>query len=83
MDSLQQCMNVLRILALKSADPNSYLLAEREFSGYLQGPGASPEELNEAIDRKAEASRVHVEFWTTMKEFVSRGRPDGPENRCG
>ena len=33
MDSLQQCMNVLRILALKSADPNSYVLAEREIGG--------------------------------------------------
>jgi hypothetical protein len=76
MDRLQQCMNVLHILALQSADPNSYLLAEREISGYLQSPGASLEKLNEAIDRKAEASRVHIEFWTTMQDFVSRGRPD-------
>jgi hypothetical protein len=51
-------------------------LAEREISGYLQSPGASLEKLNEAIDRKAEASRVHIEFWTTMQKFVSRGRAD-------
>ena len=76
MDSLQQCMNVLHTLALQSADPNSYVLVEREISGYLQSPGASLEKLNEAIDRKVEASRLLLEFWTTMREFVSRKRPD-------
>ena len=73
-------MNVLQILALQSADPNSYLLAEREISGYLQSPDASLEKLNEAIDRKAEASRVHNEFWTKMQEFVSRERPSEPRD---
>ncbi len=71
-------MNVLHILALQSADPNCYVLAEREISDYLQTPGASPEELGEAIERKAGASRVCVEFWTAIKEFVSRGRLDEP-----
>jgi hypothetical protein len=78
MDRLQQCMNVLHILALQSADPNSYLLAEREMGAYLKSPGASLEKLNEAIDRKAETSRVHIQFWTTMQEFVSRGQPNEP-----
>ena len=32
MDSLKLCIDVLRALALQSANPNSYLLAEREIS---------------------------------------------------
>jgi hypothetical protein len=75
-DRLQQCMNVLHILALQSADPNCYVLAQRD--GYLQSPGASLVKLNEAIDRKVETSRIYIEFWTTMQEFVSRGRPNEP-----
>jgi hypothetical protein len=69
MDRLKQCMDVLHILALQSADPSCYALAEREISGYLQSPGASLERLNEAIDRKAETC---TEFWKAMQEFVSR-----------
>lgn len=69
-------MDVLHVLALQSSDPNCYVLAEREIGGYLQSPGASLEKLNEAIDREAETSRHYIEFWTTMQEFVSRGRPD-------
>ncbi len=68
---------MLHILALQSADPNCYVLAEREISDYLQSPGASLEELIEAVDRKVRASRVCIEFWTAILEFV-RGRPDEP-----
>jgi hypothetical protein len=71
-------MNVLNILSLQSDDPNCYVSAERQISRYLQSPGASLEKLSEAIDRKAETSRVYIRFWTTMHEFVSRGRPGEP-----
>jgi len=78
MDRLQQCMNVLHILAQQSADANSYVLAEREIGEYLKGPGASLEKLNEEIDRKAGTGRVCTEFWTAMQEFVSRAQLDEP-----
>ena len=66
-------MNVLNILALQSADPNSFVLAEREMSEYLKSPGASLEKLNEEIDRKAETTRICTEFWKSMQEFLGRG----------
>ena len=60
----------------QSADPNWYLLAEREITQYLQSSEASPQKLREAIDREAETSQDYVTFWTTMQELVSDLQPD-------
>jgi hypothetical protein len=76
MDRLKLCMDALRALAIQSADPNWYLLAEREITQYLQSPEASPQKLLEAIDREAETSQDYVTFWTTMQELVSDLQPD-------
>jgi len=76
MDRLKLCMDVLRALSLQSADPNWYSLAEREIVHYLSGSGASLQNLQDAIDREAEASDNYVTFWTTLQEFVSTVRPD-------
>ena len=76
MDRLKLCMDALRALALQSANPNYYPLAEKEISQYLQSSGASLQRLREAIDREAETSLEYVTFWTTMQEFVSRPRAD-------
>jgi hypothetical protein len=73
-------MNVLNILSLQSEDPNSYVSAERQISGYLQSPGASLEKLSEAIDRKAETSRVYIRFWTTMGLLPTSGATVKPIN---
>jgi hypothetical protein len=70
-------MDVLRSLALQSSDPNWYLLAEREITRYLQSSGASLQNLQEAIDREAEASEDYVTFWTTMQELASDLPPPG------
>ena len=75
-DRLKLCMDALRALSLQSADPNWYLLAEREITQYLQNPEASLKKLSEAIDREAETSEEYVTFWTTMQELVSDLRPD-------
>ena len=76
MDRLKLCMDALRALSLQSADPNWYLLAEREITQYLQNPEASLQKLSEAIDHEAEISEEYVTFWTTMQELVSDLRPD-------
>ena len=75
-DRLKLCMDALRALAIQSADPNWYLLAEREITQYLQSPEASPQKLREAIDREAETSQDYVTFWTTMQELVSDLQPN-------
>ena len=71
MDRLELCMDALRSISLQSADPNWYPWTERQIVAYLNGPGASLQKLQEAIDREAEASQHYVTFWTTMQEFVS------------
>jgi hypothetical protein len=71
MDRLKLCMDALRALALQSANTNSYPLAEREITQYLQSPGALVQKLREAIDREAETSQHYSTFWATMQEFVS------------
>ena len=76
MDRLKLCMDALRALAIQSADPNWYLLAEREITQYLQSSEASPQKLREALDREAETSQDYVTFWTTMQELVSDLQPD-------
>jgi hypothetical protein len=68
-------MDALRALAIQSADPNWYLLAEREITQYLQSSEASPQKLREAIDREATTSQDYT-FWTTMQELVSDLQPD-------
>ena len=70
------CMDALRALAIQSADPYWYLLAEREITQYLQSSEASRQKLREAIDREAETSQDYVTFWTTMQELVSDLQPD-------
>jgi hypothetical protein len=75
MDRLRTCMDTLRALAQQSANPNCYLLAEREIREYLKSPSVSLQELSSAIDREAETSPHYITFWTTMQEFVSTLRP--------
>ena len=77
MDRLKICMDALRAVSLQSANPNWYPLAEREIVQYLNGPDASLQKLQEAIDREAEASQHYVTFWATMQEFVSTVRSNG------
>ena len=69
-------MNVLRALALQSADPNCIVLGEREIAQYLQSPQASLPKLRKAIDREAETFQQYATFWTTMQEFVGRLQPE-------
>jgi hypothetical protein len=65
-------MNVLRALALQSADPNCIVLGEQEITQYLQSPKASLQKLREAVDREAKTSQQYATFWTTLQEFVDR-----------
>jgi hypothetical protein len=76
MDRLRTCMDTVRSLAQQSANPNCYLLAEREIREYLESPKASLQELRCAM---AETSQHYLTFWTTMQEFVSTLRPDETE----
>jgi hypothetical protein len=72
MDRIKICMNVLRALALQSADPNCIVLGEQEITQYLQGSKASLQKLRAAIDREAGTSQQYATFWTTMQKFVDR-----------
>jgi hypothetical protein len=63
-------MDTLRVMAQRSADPNSCVLAERCIAEYLRTPGAALQKLSSAIDREAEACRRDKTFWNTMQEFV-------------
>ena len=71
MDRLKLCMDALRALAIQSADPNWYLLAEREITQYLQSSEASPQKLREAIDREAETSQDYVTFWPPCRSLLA------------
>ena len=67
---LGSCMDTLRMMAQRSTDPNSYVLAERCIAEYLRTPGAALQKLSSAIDREAQARRGDKTFWNTMQEFV-------------
>jgi hypothetical protein len=72
-------MDALRAISLQSANSNWYPLGEREIVQYLNGPDASLQKLNEAIDHEAETSQHDIPFWTTMQEFVSTLRSNEAE----
>jgi hypothetical protein len=65
-------MDVLRALAIRSPDTNWYGLADREIAKYLQSPGASLQNLEEALGREAETSEDNVTFWKAMQELTSK-----------
>jgi hypothetical protein len=65
-------MVVLRAMAMRSPGTNWYGLADREIANYLQGSGASMQNLHEAIGLEAETSEDNVTFWTMMHELASK-----------
>jgi len=73
MDRLRTCMDILRVLAKQSNNPNSIFVAERRINEYVHGeiPGgrASIERLAQAIELE-EAEKRQGEDWTIMKAYV-------------
>jgi hypothetical protein len=77
MDRLEKCIDVLRVLARQSDDPDAQLLAERRINEYLRREiddlDTSLKQVSTAINAEAD-KRIEGENWGLMGDYVQSCR---------